>query len=61
MNSVNSEQDKIDFDTADVWRTAQQRRADDLSRWLGIFLEKRRLKAEAEDVARASPGQPRLA
>jgi hypothetical protein len=34
---------------------------DDLGTWLGIFLEKRRLKAEAKDAARASPGQPRPA
>lgn len=29
---------------AEVWRTAQQRRAEDIGGWLGQWLERRRLK-----------------
>lgn len=51
------EQDKIDFDTATIWRMAQGRRKEDIRTWLTNFLERRRLKAS--DAAAPYPeGHP---
>jgi hypothetical protein len=54
------EQDKTDFDTAEVWRNAQQRRTDDLGTLLGDYLAMRRPKAGAPEKGPSYPaGQPR--
>lgn len=57
-----AEQDKTDFDTAEVWRSAKQRRADDLGALLGGYFAKRRPEDEtkAADTGRSYvAGQPR--
>jgi hypothetical protein len=60
--AMQHEQDKADFDTAEVWRNAQQRRADDLGALFGDYFAKRRPEGEAK-AADTGPsytaGQPR--
>jgi hypothetical protein len=46
------EQKKTDSDSlAEVWRNAEQRRAQDIGAWLGDVFKKRRLKASDADAA----------
>lgn len=51
------EEDKTEFDTAEVWRKAQRRREEDIGTWLGNYFEKRRLRA-ADAVASYPEGHP---
>ena len=52
---------KIDFDAAEIWRTAQQLRAEDMSAWLRIYFERRRQRAaKARDDASLPEGHPAL-
>jgi hypothetical protein len=51
------EQDKTDFDTADIWRRAQQRREEDIGTCIANYFEKRRLKA-ASTTAPYPEGHP---
>ena len=53
--AMNDQQDRTDFDTADVWRAAQERRGEDFGSWLGAFIEKRRLQTKAKEPVPAYP------
>jgi hypothetical protein len=44
---------------AEVWRTAEQRRAEDISGWLGQWFERRRLRV-VDDGAIGPKGHPAL-
>lgn len=56
---MKTEQDKTDFDTAAVWRNAQQRRAEDLVTWLSALPAKQPAKANEAALAYPAAGQPR--
>jgi hypothetical protein len=51
--------DDFSGDLAKVWRTAQQRRAEDIGAWLGQLFGRRRLKV-ADDGANYPKGRPAL-
>jgi len=56
---VKHEQGNIDFDTAEVWRNAQQRRADDLGALLRDYLARQRTEAGASEKGPSyAAGQP---
>jgi hypothetical protein len=42
---------------AEVWRAAEQRRAEDISGWIWQLFERRRLKL-ADDTAKSAKGHP---
>jgi hypothetical protein len=57
------EQDKSHFDTAEVWPSAEHRRADDLGALLGGYFAKRRPEgdANATDMGTADTGRSYVA
>jgi hypothetical protein len=52
---MKDQQSNNDFDTANVWRTAQERRGEDLGSWLSALIEKRRLQTKAKDPVPTYP------
>jgi hypothetical protein len=62
MNREPIKPDSDDFsdDLAEVWRTAQQRRTEDIGGWLGQLFERRRRLKVADDGAKYPKGRPAL-
>jgi len=56
---IKTDSDDFSDDLAKVWRTAQQRRAEDIGAWLGQLFGRRRLKV-ADDGANYPKGRPAL-
>jgi hypothetical protein len=46
---IKTDSDDFSGDLAEVWRTAQQRRAEDIGAWLGQLFERRRRLKVADD------------
>ncbi len=62
MNREPIKPDSDDFsgDLAEVWRTAQQRRAEDIGAWLGQSFERRRRLKVADEGTLYPKGRPAL-
>jgi hypothetical protein len=58
MQNEQHKSDDLEFDFAEVWRTAHYRRADDIGPWLGRWLQKASASVLAIAASRRDiPGQ----
>jgi hypothetical protein len=57
---IKADSDDFSGDFAEVWRTAQQRRTEDIGAWFGQLFERRRRLKAADAGATYPKGRPAL-